>query len=1510
MKKAKLVDVWRAVVVTALLGMAGHAARAQVPEAEWLQRRSALTATGNAVTHTGSTLVAVGESGKASVSENGTTWRAVQTPVRTGLNAVAHGDGTLVAAADKGQLAISENEGRTWEKKQLEFAPNHILTIDMETVHEAEGRWVVAGKSGVMLSSTDTENWNTVISGTADNIKSLTHANGLWVSAGDNNSFGYSWDGTNWTSGNMDLGGDHDFQSVTYSQGQFIAVASDGFVARSNTGEADWQGEIVPGMAGAKAITAGMDRFVVVTQNGGVISSPDGRNWTVEDNTFGGNGIAFGGDSFVTVGPRGAFYQSPPLFGPRPGGSWDHPGALFDEGQPIAPLISLPRFSVNTASLDLVLEGVLFRMKTNGPTILGRLVFNRQPGDDEPGMFGVGWHFEYESRIEVSGGAATVVSGTGGKTVFRNPTDFVPSPSAPVVFTSPEGNFDTLTSFGTWWELKEKDTKLVRRFDQADPDYPARLSKITDRNGNVIVIVVNQMTGVISQIRDGDGGSGFRTITFANAGGQWQIGLPDNRHVDLTVVSGNGQDRLVAIRDMAGNRAAYSYNSEGYLTQLTILGLPNMIFRYQPRSGEAGQMLSEVNEGLRQTTYEFVKNSYGTVRRREPDGTVTTIESKDGRMTRVVDPAGAIRKIAYQNRLPVRYTEPSGATAEWEYDERGNPVKVTDALGRVTLYTYDWRDNLLTRKNALNWTTTYQYDTASNLTRITTPMGFGTVLSYDTKGRLQSLRDARLNVTSFGYDGFGNLTSITNANTQTTQFHYAASGMMFTGITDARGHRKDVQLDDNERIARTIYSSVTGTPEMNHAFDAFWQTSQTDELGHLTSVERNLHGFITAVTTPLGHTRTTDYDADDHPVARTDAVGRTWKVAYDALGRPLVSENPEGARISRRYDADGRLAAITDPARAVTTFSYDAADQLKSVRHPDRSLILYDWDALGRISRITNTRNQEVFQQFDPDGRLIGIRHGTTTTATFLYDAVGNLTRATDADNTATLYEYDNVNRLTRITETNSGKQVQIAYDATGNATQMTYPDGTVLTYTYDDYNRVPIPSSVAADGAGTGREKANRVVGMAWSGGRTAAFQIDKAARLSRETHPNGWTSDYVFDADSRLMALWHNSPSDAVTTVQSGYDASGKVVFEEVDHPVAPPLPDTSTASFDGANKLKRWNGRPVSHDADGNVTDSGDGRFTATYDAENRPVAMSINGQAITLTYNALGLRASKTMGGVTTRYCYDPSGRLLFEWDTAGIRNHLYRGARLYAVGSLANGYRYLHPDRNGNIVAISNDAGAVVETLAYGPHGLAATESETEPLGAAFVGAYGVGHDGGGIHHMGHRLYDATTGRFLQRDPSGFQGGANLFLYANGDPLNAIDPSGLWSLKRTAAGLLNVGYGAFKVAAGYAAYQTGVLSWWGAGSAALGAKRIVDGGKLAYKGVTGADDDEQYGWKDMGKDVADPSGGIRNTAESGSDYLQKKVNDALQEASTPEEDSTDYVDPGDDGGLAFDEMLLE
>ncbi len=68
---------------------------------------------------------------------------------------------------------------------------------------------------------------------------------------------------------------------------------------------------------------------------------------------------------------------------------------------------------------------------------------------------------------------------------------------------------------------------------------------------------------------------------------------------------------------------------------------------------------------------------------------------------------------------------------------------------------------------------------------------------------------------------------------------------------------------------------------------------------------------------------------------------------------------------------------------------------------------------------------------------------------------------------------------------------------------------------------------------------------------------------------------------------------------------------------------------------------------------------------------------------------------------------------------------------------------------------------------------------TSPPTPTWLGSLAAnGATGSGRLHRRFREYDPATGQFTQEDPIGLAGGANLYGFANGDPVNLTDPLGL------------------------------------------------------------------------------------------------------------------------------------
>ena len=110
--------------------------------------------------------------------------------------------------------------------------------------------------------------------------------------------------------------------------------------------------------------------------------------------------------------------------------------------------------------------------------------------------------------------------------------------------------------------------------------------------------------------------------------------------------------------------------------------------------------------------------------------------------------------------------------------------------------------------------------------------------------------------------------------------------------------------------------------------------------------------------------------------------------------------------------------------------------------------------------------------------------------------------------------------------------------------------------------------------------------------------------------------------------------------------------------------------------------------------------------------------------------------------------------------------------------------YYHFDGLGSVVALSDNAGAIVERYEYSAYGQTQILSPShEPRATSdysnpymFTGRRF--DDETGLYYYRARMYHPELGRFIQPDPIGCLGGLNLYAYVGNSPLNWIDPWGL------------------------------------------------------------------------------------------------------------------------------------
>ena len=212
-----------------------------------------------------------------------------------------------------------------------------------------------------------------------------------------------------------------------------------------------------------------------------------------------------------------------------------------------------------------------------------------------------------------------------------------------------------------------------------------------------------------------------------------------------------------------------------------------------------------------------------------------------------------------------------------------------------------------------------------------------------------------------------------------------------------------------------------------------------------------------------------------------------------------------------------------------------------------------------------------------------------------------------------------------------------------------------------------------------------------------------------------------------------------------------------------------------------------RAYDYDAGGRTTE--DGRLRYRYGAEGRlaEITRAATGQRrAAYRYNALGERVRK-LGTSVTYYHYDLEGRLLAETDAGGQTRaeYLYLGNEPLALSRSGQLY-YYHNDHLGTPQKLTDGAGQVVWSASYRAFGEASIGVGYVTQNLRFPGQYY--DEESGLHYNYHRYYDPGTGRYLQSDPIGLQGGLNTYLYANANPIRYVDPTGESALGGVLTGL--------------------------------------------------------------------------------------------------------------------------
>ncbi|HEY9199455.1 MAG TPA: RHS repeat-associated core domain-containing protein [Gammaproteobacteria bacterium] len=1069
----------------------------------------------------------------------------------------------------------------------------------------------------------------------------------------------------------------------------------------------------------------------------------------------------------------------------------------------------------------------------------------------------------YDTAVQLGVALVTDITGPGCSTCGTGNTSYNYDPANNNLLSKTEngvttqyGDYDSKGQYG--YKIEAVGTPQQRRTDYTyDARFYHKITTITEPSvapgQNKVTTYTyddwgNRLTETVNGFKP-DGTPVTRTTTRQYNGPLHQLSQIDGPRTDVADLTtyvyypddanqGANRARLLRVTDAHGVaiRDAIQYTGTGkVLSESRSNGL-TLSYTYYPGNDRLQTLTESAGSVSRVTRWTYLATGeVETITQADGTADATTLSfgyDDARRLTRVTDGLG--NYIAYQldtegNREAERIHDSAGTlkkqltqtfdlynrldttaqaneSADPDYAPDGTLDTATDGKGVVTDYSYDAlkrltqavQDHSGSDPATANAGTGYDYDTAGRLTRVTDPVNGNTLYVYDDLGNLLSQTSPDTGTTTYSYDSAGNPLTRTDAKGQVFSYTYDALNRL-TAI-DGPGTDSDVNYTYDSCGSGRLCRVSSSAAVVDQRYDA---------LGDLAGLPG---------------------------IAYT----------HDNAGRVKTLTYPSGARVTYSYTAVGQVASVTLTVAGVTQ---TLADNL--VHAP-----------FGPLTRLDYGNGLSLTQTFDTAYRMQSQSiPGVLALSYPQYDANGNLsTRADTLTSSNESYAYDALDRLDSASGPFGARDY--GYDKNGNRTALdgtTYaytPNSNRLDSIGSTDVLLDANGNTLNKGAWTFDYSAhNRLTAAHVDGTLAATYAYNALGQRIAKTKPDGTGRHFLYGADGTLLA-----ETDVDGNLFNEYiylDGQPLAVYQPDDdndglsNAEEDPLgsnPANADSDGDGLRNLDEWyvagtDARVADSDGDGvldgaEVSAGTDPTNPAIYPGDgdvNQDGEVNV-GDLVLVMQMVTGRRVptpeqlthadAYTDGEIDVRDMLILQRRILQlslrEWldghpdaqtMLAGIERMRQAVSTAFAQidlvdaaqAAVANGkLYYIHTDHLGTPKALTDEAGMKVWSATHDPFGLASVNDDPDGNGQKvafnlrFPGQYYDAETG--LHYNYFRTYDPGTGRYLESDPIGLDGGLNMYAYASSNPIMRVDPAGLVDWEGTFGGIAvinRVGAGFFR-----------------------------------------------------------------------------------------------------------------
>jgi RHS repeat-associated protein len=912
----------------------------------------------------------------------------------------------------------------------------------------------------------------------------------------------------------------------------------------------------------------------------------------------------------------------------------------------------------------------------------------------------------------------------------------------------------------------------------------------------------------------------------------------------------DGDGRRIMATDQNGISGTFTfYDAIGRVTNT--IRATNVVINLQPDPNNPGQMISVVGStGVPISTNSTSYYDNGWVKSRTDAAGQTTSYTywPDGQTETVTDPLGHSIFYNYDNvgRRQLVWDAANHGT-RFLYDAGGRTVSMIFDDGTSVSNIFNNVGQKVGTVDQAGLETQFGYDAIGQLTNVIKPQVLNTngqwgtpswAYTYDQYGRPLATADPYSRTTTNYYDAVGRQLGqrLPMGETNLPTMFYA-NGKLWKQY-DFNGQMVEHRYDNFGRETNKYYFVAGQTQYPSNSV-----TYSYNQLGQLTNVIQRYGGDASSNYSPL---------ADAHQIAPSigeklmaklncnpELSGGLTVVPLLALGMALVPRDKRqrfGVALKRAFDTYWVLANASTRVRGIRR-----ARRVSRLRMPSLG-----WRLVASVLLFAFIGNQPGLDQLWTAHAACVYPNNYSTATTritgFSYDVDGHLTQVNSPEgvinydydlatgrlahlcttNSEALYGYDQLGRLQTVTVIKRNGQptnetTTYHYDVVGNRSEVDLPNGVVSTYRYDDLNR--LTNLVHQAGV---TNLAVYTYQLDKTGRRTNAIEVLQQEGGTYQTNTLNWQYDGMYRLTNEINVTTSPGGTYAYTNAYQ-YDLVGNRVQKirtgansETDNYIYN-LNDELTSEQDGGTAIT------YHYDNNGSLTNktSGSTVNSYTYDTASKLNGVYLGGSLVaSYLYNDQGIRVQSIVNGVTTHYLIDNNNHTGYAQvleEELGVSltpnmSYVIGDDVLAQCGPAGMTPSYFLQDGHGNNRQMVQVDNTVFKHYSYDTYGnvqtgtiqvpVSSTTADSAPTTKLFCGEQ---YDSSlQMYNLRARYYNPINGRFNQSDT--FKGDSfdpqslHKYTYANCDPCNQIDPSGLESLGELlivsgVIGLLAAGLGA-------------------------------------------------------------------------------------------------------------------